>query len=195
MLDLRPEQLAGPESLGAAAPPADGGFLAPVWHRWHLRSMTSPADSLSDIIHVAPFTAFVPRFEELIGAATRMAVYFIHSRRWRENHDAAIKAFVGREGTVLDVFLPDLENHELMYSLEKHFDDGPLIPALVVDAYRYFARLAREFKKPAQLWLFGRYPDLFVLSVRRPRDRRDVLQQRGEEAPARVRDRHRRPVR
>jgi hypothetical protein len=56
------------------------------------------------------------------------------------------------------VFLPDLENHELMYSLEKHFDDGPLIPALVVDAYRYFARLARESQKPAQIWLFGRYP-------------------------------------
>ena len=45
-----------------------------------------------------------------------------------------------------------------MYSLEKHFDDGPLIPVLVVDAYRYFARLAREFGKPAEIWLFGRYP-------------------------------------
>jgi hypothetical protein len=45
-----------------------------------------------------------------------------------------------------------------MYSLEKHFDDGPLIPAMVVDAYRYFSRLAREFGKPAEIWLFGRYP-------------------------------------
>src|SRR4029078_9596445 len=45
-----------------------------------------------------------------------------------------------------------------MFSLEKHFDDGPLIPALVVDAYRYFARLAREFGKPSQIWLFARYP-------------------------------------
>jgi hypothetical protein len=112
----------------------------------------------SDIVRVAPFTAFVPRFEELIASSTRMAVYFIHSRRWRENHDAAIKAFLGREGTTLEIFLPDLENHELMYSLEKHFDDGPLIPAMVVDAYRYFSRLAREFRKPAEVWLFGRYP-------------------------------------
>jgi hypothetical protein len=85
-------------------------------------------------------------------------VYFIHSRRWRENHDAAIKAFLGRGGTSLEVFLPDLENHELMFSLEKHFDDGPLIPALVEDAYRYFARLARDYQKPIQIWLFGRYP-------------------------------------
>ncbi len=78
-----------------------------------------------------------------------MALYFIHSRRWRENHDAAIKAFLGRAGTTLEAFLPDLESHELMFSLGKHFEDGPLIPALVADAYRYFARLARDFGKPA----------------------------------------------
>ena len=120
--------------------------------------MTSAPVPSSDILRVAPFTAFVPRFEELIASSSRLAVYFIHSRRWRENHDAAIKGFLAREGTTLEVFLPDLENHELMYSLEKHFDDGPLIPALVVDAYRYFARLARDFRKPAEVWLFSRYP-------------------------------------
>src|SRR2546422_3046866 len=110
------------------------------------------------ILRVAPFAGFVQRFDDLIGSATTMSLYFIHSRRWRENHDAAIKAFVARAGTTLEVFLPDLENHELMYSLGKHFEDGPLIPALVGDAYRYFARLARDFRKPAHVWLFGRYP-------------------------------------
>jgi hypothetical protein len=45
-----------------------------------------------------------------------------------------------------------------MFSLGKHFDDGPQIPALVVDAYRYFARLARDYRKPARIWLFARYP-------------------------------------
>jgi len=110
------------------------------------------------ILRVAPFAGFVQRFDDLIGSATTMSLYFIHSRRWRENHDAAIKAFVARAGTTLEVFLPDLENHELMYSLGKHFEDGPLIPALVGDAYRYFARLARDFGKPAHVWLFGRYP-------------------------------------
>src|SRR2546425_11045436 len=110
------------------------------------------------IVRVAPFAGFVHRFEDLIGSATTMALYFIHSRRWRENHDAAIKAFVGRAGTTLEVFLPDLENHELMFSLGKHFEDGPLIPALVADAYRFFARLARDYGKRAQVWLFGRYP-------------------------------------
>src|SRR5207302_5056995 len=47
------------------------------------------------ILRVAPFAGFVQRFDDLIGSATTMSLYFIHSRRWRENHDAAIKAFVG----------------------------------------------------------------------------------------------------
>jgi hypothetical protein len=110
------------------------------------------------IIRIGPFAGFVSRFDELIAASSSMVLYFIHSRRWRENHDAAIKAFLSREGTSIEVFLPDLENHELMFSLEKHFDDGPLIPAMVEDAYRYFARLARDYRKPVQVWLFGRYP-------------------------------------
>jgi hypothetical protein len=110
------------------------------------------------IVQVSPFAGLVLRFDELISSSSTMVLYFIHSRRWRENHDAAIKGFMGREGTTLEVFLPDLENHELMFSLEKHFDDGPLIPALVEDAYRYFARLARDYQKPVQIRLFGRYP-------------------------------------
>ena len=113
--------------------------------------MTATPEPAFGIVRVA-------RFDELIGSATTMALYFIHSRRWRENHDAAIKAFLGRAGTTLEVFLPDLEDHELMFSLGKHFEDGPLIPALVADAYRYFARLARDLGKPARVWLFGRYP-------------------------------------
>ena len=120
--------------------------------------MTSTPESTAGIVRVAPFSGFVQRFDELIGSATRMALYFIHSRRWRENHDAPLKAFLAREGTTLEVFLPDLENHELMFSLERHFDDGPLIPSLVVDAYRYFARLARDFQRPTDIWLFSRYP-------------------------------------
>jgi hypothetical protein len=120
--------------------------------------MTSAPEALGGIIQVAAFAGFYQRFEDLIASSTQMDLYFIHSRRWRENHDAAIKAFLAREGTTMEVFLPDLENHELMYSLERHFDDGPQIPGLVVDGYRYFARLARDFQKPAEIWLFGRYP-------------------------------------
>jgi hypothetical protein len=107
---------------------------------------------------MGPFAGFYQRFEDLIASSTEMALYFIHSRRWRENHHAAIKTFLARERSTVQVFLPDLESHELMFSLGRHFEDGPQIPALVVDAYRYFARLAREFQKPTELWLFSRYP-------------------------------------
>src|SRR5438445_776977 len=89
--------------------------------------MTTSPEPPFGIVRVAPFAGFVHRFEDLIGSATTMALYFIHSRRWRENHDAAIKAFVGRANTTLEVFLPDLESHELMFSLGKHFEDGLLI--------------------------------------------------------------------
>jgi hypothetical protein len=120
-----------------------------------LPSATPPAPG---IVRISPFAALVSRFDELIATSASMAIYFIHSRRWRENHSAAIKAFMARPETSLEVFLPDLENHELMFSLEKHFEDGPLIPAMVEDAYRYFARLAREYQKPVQVRLFARYP-------------------------------------
>jgi len=126
--------------------------------RGSIEPMTATPELPFGIVQVAPFAGFVQRFDDLIGSATTMALYFIHSRRWRENHDAAIKAFLGRAGTTLEVFLPDLADHELMFSLGKHFEDGPLIPALVADAYRYFGRLARDFRKPAHVWLFGRYP-------------------------------------
>ncbi len=96
--------------------------------------MTASSEPPFGIVRVAPFAGFVQRFEDLIGSSTTMALYFIHSRRWRENHDAAIKAFLGRAGATLEVFLPDLESHELMFSLGKHFEE------------------------PAHVWLFGRYP-------------------------------------
>ena len=120
--------------------------------------MSPDLESLGGIERVAPFAGFVQRFDELIAGSTQMVVYYIHSRRWRENHDAAIKAFLDRAETSLEVFLPDLESHELIYSLSRHFEDGPQIPALVVDAYRHFARLARDFQKPIRIWLFNRYP-------------------------------------
>ena len=123
-----------------------------------MAEMTSTSEFPSGIVRVGPFAGFYQRFEDLIASSGQMTLYFIHSRRWRENHDAAIKAFLAREGTTLEVFLPDLESHELIFSLGRHFEDGPQIPGLVVDAYRYFARLAREYQKPTEIWLFSRYP-------------------------------------
>jgi hypothetical protein len=121
--------------------------------------MTSASDQPhGGIVRVGPFAGFYQRFEDLIASSAQLVLYFIHSRRWRENHDAAIKDFLERDSTTMEIFLPDLENHELMFSLSRRFEDGPLTPTLVVDAYKYCVRLAREYGKPANIWLFGRYP-------------------------------------
>jgi hypothetical protein len=120
--------------------------------------MNSAPEPMAGIVRVGPFAGFYQRFEDLIAESTNIVVYFIHSRRWRENHDAAIKAFLGRPSTKMEVFLPDLGNHELMFSLSRRFEDGPLTPTMVVDAYKYCIRLAREYGKPSEIWLFGRYP-------------------------------------
>jgi hypothetical protein len=120
--------------------------------------MTSAPEPMAGIVRVGPFAGFYQRFEDLIAESTNIVLYFIHSRRWRENHDAAIKAFLRRPGTTMEIFLPDLGNHELMFSLSRRFEDGPLTPTMVVDAYKYCVRLAREYGKPSEIWLFGRYP-------------------------------------
>jgi hypothetical protein len=134
-------------------------------------AVTATPDPPSGIVRVGSFGSFFHRFDELIASSSRMTLYFIHSRRWRENHDAAIKAFAARPETAMEVFLPDLEHHELMFSLSRHFEDGPLIRGLVVDAYRYFARLARDFGTPDRIWLFNRYPTYSFYQV----DRRAVM--------------------
>jgi hypothetical protein len=132
-------------------------------------AMTDPAAS-ADLVRLGTFGSFYQRFEDLLAESSSMSLYFIHSRRWRENHDAGIKSFLRRGGT-LEVFLPDVEHHELMFSLVRHFDDGPLIPTLIADAYRYFARLAKEYLQPANIWLFNRYPTYSFYRF----DRRAVL--------------------
>ena len=119
-----------------------------------------------------------------------MALYFIHSRRWRENHSAAIKTFLARSDTDDEVFLPDLENHELMFSLSRRFEDGPLTPTLVIDAYRYCYRLAREYGKPAEIWLFSRYPAYSFYQFDQRCGDRTVLQHLGQEGHTRIRGEH-----
>ena len=124
--------------------------------------MTTPLEPVSGIVRVGSFAGFYQRFEELIAASTRMALYFIHSRRWRENHSAAIKTFLARSDTAIQIFLPDLENHELMFSLSRRFEDGPLTPTLVIDAYRYCYRLAREYGTPLEGSTFNSHVRLAI---------------------------------
>ena len=73
--------------------PPDGDSILPM------TPTARPVEPDPGIVRIGPFAGFVPRFDELIASSSSMVLYFIHSRRWRENHDAAIKAFLGREGT------------------------------------------------------------------------------------------------
>ena len=60
--------------------------------------MTSTQDHPSGIIRVGPFAGFYQRFEDLIASSTHMGLYFIHSRRWRENSTSQRTASVRARG-------------------------------------------------------------------------------------------------
>ncbi len=131
---------------------------------------------------VGYFTDFDSDFRYLIPGSKEMVLVFIHSRRWRETHDPLLREFVARKETRLKVFLPNAENHALITSLMSHFDDGPHIPELIADAYRYFHELMEVGRGRVEVRLFDLYPtyslygfdDLAVLAlypnteVRRP---------------------------
>lgn len=97
-------------------------------------------------------------FPELINSAKEITTYFVHSRRWRENHHDELKEFLNRQSTKMTVFLPDLASAPLVEMLRLHFDDGPYVPGFVGDAYRYYASFAKTFPKKVIIYLFKTYP-------------------------------------
>jgi hypothetical protein len=111
------------------------------------------------------FPDAISLFPELINSAKEIKTYFVHSRRWRENHHDELKEFLTRQSTKMTVFLPDLASAPLVDMLRLHFDDGPYVPGFVGDAYRYYASFAKRFPKKVIIYLFTIY-DLFVLQVR-----------------------------
>lgn len=122
------------------------------------------------------FTDFMPRFPELLKRAKDVEVYFIHSRRWREDNHEQIKDFLRRDGTTLKVNLPNRKNRFLLKSLAAHFDDGPHIPGFIDDAYGYFERLSKEFGADKVLitsyeayptYSFYRFDNVFLVAMYR----------------------------
>ena len=110
------------------------------------------------VLRIAPFNAFTEVFRELIPGARRISTYFIHSRRWRENHHDALLESLGHPSTQMSAFLPDLSKPLLVSELRKHFEDGPHVAGFVADAYRYYVGLRRRFPKRVSVRLFERYP-------------------------------------
>jgi hypothetical protein len=58
----------------------------------------------------------------------------------------------------MTVFLPDLVDAGLVSMLLKRFDDGPSIPGLIGDAYRYFGKLMKDHPKKILVMLTNTFP-------------------------------------
>ena len=110
------------------------------------------------LVRFGLFTDFIEDFNRLLNESKEVVLYFIHSRRWRENHNDAIRTLLTKPKSSLTVFLPDLANKQLVTGLTGHFDDGPHIPGFIADAYRYFADLQREYPGKVRILLFNDYP-------------------------------------
>ena len=104
------------------------------------------------------FEDFVDEFASLIEGASLMELMFIHSRRWRENHNRALRRFLARDDSKMTLFLPNLSNRKLIDEMKAHFDDGAAIPGLVKDAYRYFQQLKESHDGNIKIYLFEKYP-------------------------------------
>jgi hypothetical protein len=104
------------------------------------------------------FEDFVSEFSSLIEEANFIDLMFIHSRRWRENHNRAIRRFLSKSNSEMNVFLPDLRKERLIDEMKIHFDDGTAIPGLVKDAYRYFQQLKNNHIGTLDIYLFNKYP-------------------------------------
>lgn len=105
------------------------------------------------------FEDYTERFSELFAQAESLTVYFIHSRRWRENHRHEINAFLARPDSRLTVFLPNLENEVLMEGLKEGFLDGQSIPHLTKEAYQDFAEYYFAFPGRVSIRKFDHYPN------------------------------------
>ncbi len=112
----------------------------------------------SGLLRAELFTDFTDDFGPLIRDAKEITVYFIHSRRWRENHNDDVIYFLGKSKVRFQVFLPNLTNSTLMESIVSHFDDGPHIPGFIADAYRYFMGLKQAHLGKVEIRLFDAYP-------------------------------------
>lgn len=104
------------------------------------------------------FDNFSEEFKKMIINANKISVFFIHSRRWRENNETEIKNFLKRKNTQLTVFLPNVLNDSLMNKIVSNFSDGDVIPTLIKDAYRFFIELKTEFKANIEIRCFNYYP-------------------------------------
>jgi hypothetical protein len=147
------EPVRSDKSLVAALGPPCNQIRRRIRDRFALRQ-----HGRTGVVRYSFFDELSPYFAVLLNKCRALTLYFIHSRRWRENHHEALKQFLSKDDSRLHIFLPDLTNDALRRTLQTHFDDGPSIPGLIADAYRYFARLANDNLSKVKIQLFSIYP-------------------------------------
>lgn len=108
---------------------------------------------------VAMFQEFSFDFPGKLERSNELTAFFIHSRSWRENNHDAVARFLARHDTKgATVFLPNFLNVELMSQIAQNFEDGPVIPGLVEDAARFFARFRDSYPSKISVFLTDFYP-------------------------------------
>ncbi|MCL1473384.1 hypothetical protein [Argonema antarcticum] len=118
---------------------------------------TTPLENCG-IIKTDYFTEFSDDFNILFENSENITLYFIHSRRWRENHIDHLADFLEKRQNQLTVILPNLANAKLIQILKDHFDDGQNMEAFIKDAYRYFASFLQRRPEGINVRLSDIYP-------------------------------------
>jgi len=104
------------------------------------------------------FQKFNDEFQNLISKSNKIALFFIHSRSWRENNHNSIIDFLKKDDSELIVFLPNFLNEDLMKTISENFSDGDVIKSLVVDAFKFFYELQNEYTNKVDLRYYDYYP-------------------------------------
>lgn len=152
---FRPEALKGERRPLTASGDSQSGFHNP---QFSSDKLFQPPSNKYGVFKVGFFENYNDLFYEKIRNTNSLTLMFIHSRRWRENHNETIRTFLLKKRARLTVFLPNLRNSLLLKSLKVHFNDGDHLPSFISDAYRYFSDLMRRFPEKVEIRAYDLYP-------------------------------------
>ena len=118
------------------------------------RGTNQPQQAQYELFTAEIYTKFATAFK----SAKSVDLVFIHSRSLLDRITEALEEFLSSESASLRVFLPDLGRQDLVDQLAKRFDDGPLIPGLIAQAYLRFAGMMRMYPHRIAIRLFRCVP-------------------------------------
>jgi len=107
---------------------------------------------------IGVFSEFNDDFKRLFPESQNIITYFIHANGWRRDYFNEIDTFLNRDSVIWDVFLPNLQNKELISLLKKQFPDSGALEARIYSAYLYFQEKSKKYKNKIRIHLFDQYP-------------------------------------